>query len=335
MAKTTWTFSTGCVVDDNDFYVAAVADIYDDPFVKENDLYNWSPDLARIDGRQQPWVYNTVDWRAVAVTTFTPDYTEDWWLCALSEEGDVLLTGGGFTEEKIPGAGVWSDDAKNWGYLSDLRQIGDYLYACGHNGQVYKRFGPNDWRHVDRGLLQAPETEMADSIVLSVINGPHEKAIYAAGYQHADWQPPRAFFYNGYQWQETDLPEDAERITNIYVESESRIWMCGANGTLLLGNHDEGFRSLSSVNDNQLFTSVCKFQDQMYLASNLGLFVYDTRAPERGIEKVATDLVPDLQDANVVGCWDKVLWSIGPKDIARFDGKTWQRIHHPDNPKIG
>lgn len=57
---------------------------------------------------------------------------------------------------------------------------------------------------------------------------------------------------------------------------------------------------------------------------------------QNGIEpKVVTDLHPDLQDANIVDSYDKVLWSIGPKDIARFDGKKWERIHHPDNPRIG
>ena len=42
-----------------------------------------------------------------------------------------------------------------------------------------------------------------------------------------------------------------------------------------------------------------------------------------------------VTDANIVDSYDKVLWSIGPKDIARFDGKKWERIHHPDNPRIG
>jgi len=288
-----------------------------------------------MEGRKQPWVYESVDWRTVALTAFDPDYTKEWWLCALSEEGDVSFTGGGFfIKEKIPGAGVWSDDAKNWGYLSDLRQIGDYLYACGYCGQVYKRFAPEDWRHVDSGLLQPPGTDMKDSIALSVINGPHENAIYTAGYQHTDGLLPKAFFYNGQQWREIALPEVAKRITHIYVESESKIWMCGASGTLLLGNAIEGFRSLSTTDDNRFFTSLCKFQNKIYLASNQGLFTYDPQAPERGIIPASTDLIPDLQDTNVVGAWSKTLWSIGPKDIARFDGKTWQRIHFPDNPHI-
>ena len=69
--------------------------------------------------------------------------------------------------------------------MADIQQIGEHLYACGYKGQVYKRLGAGDWRHVDGGLLQNPKTPQQNRIALSVINGPHESAIYAAGYQHA------------------------------------------------------------------------------------------------------------------------------------------------------
>ena len=322
-------------IGDNQFHVAAAADIYD-VFETYTCLYHWSPELGDLEGSNEPWAWEDCNWRACAVSVFDPTYSDDWWRVALSEEGNFIFIGGGeLNEEKIPGAGVYSEDAKGWGYLADLQQIGDRLYACGYKGQVYKRFGPNDWRHVDGGLLQDPKTPQEQRIALSVINGPHERAIYAAGYLHAEWLPPKAFFFDGRQWAELKLPEIAERIINMYVESEQHIWMCGANGTLLLGNAQEGFKSLSTVNDNQLFTSVCKFQDKIYLASNLGLFVYDPHEHKAGIQKVLTNLHPDLQDANIVDSYDKALWSIGPKDIARFDGKHWERIHHPDNPRIG
>jgi len=332
--KTTFTFSTAYVCNDASVYIAAFADV-DDVFAKRTILFQWDPELARELGGDNPWTYKIVDWRACAVTTFIPDDFPDGKLCALSEEGDVLFTEGRYVEEKIPGAGVYSENAGGWGYLADVQQIGDSLYACGYRGQVYKRFGPNDWRHVDSGLLQAPDTAMQDSIALSVINGFDENTIYAAGYQHTDWLPPKVFFYNGQQWRELALPDGTERITNMCLTSESRIWMCGANGTLLHGNAMEGFRNLSSPDDNQLFTSVCKFQDKIYLGSNMGLFVYDPQKPEHGIKSVFTNLMPNLQDANIVDRFEHVLWSIGPKDIARFDGRTWRRIHHPDNPPIG
>ena len=251
----------------------------------------------------------------------------------LGEDGDIGFMDSDEHTEKIPGAGVNSEDAKGWGYMSALKQIGDHLYACGGAGQVYKRLGPGQWVHMDDGLLQEPD--VADRLLPRAIDGPHENAIYLVGSLAAMGHPPRAYFWNGQHWRQLELPPVAERITNIYVESEDRIWLCGANGTLLRGNAEGGFKSLSTTNDNQLFYSLCKFQGKIYLGSNLGLFVYDPNNHAAGISEVATGLTPELQDANIVDSVDGVLWSIGSKDIARFDGQKWERIHHPDNPRIG
>jgi hypothetical protein len=289
-----------------------------------------------VEEDKSDWWYDDQDWKSRSLCYFGPAHEDFDDFVVLSEEGDVRY----FTKkapilEKIPGAGVYSEDAQGWGYLSDIQQIGDYLYACGFCGQVYKRFGPNDWRHVDSGLLQAADTPQNEAFGLSAINGPHEKAIYAVGYRYTEWYPPCAFFFDGKNWRELELPEVAERLTNIYVENEECIWLCGSNGTLLVGNAHQGFKSLSTTEDNQLFLSLCLFKGKIYLGSNMGLFVYDPAKPKEGINQVRTKLLPELQDANIVDCAGEVLWSIGPKDIARFDGKNWTRIHHPDNPRIG
>lgn len=42
-----------------------------------------------------------------------------------------------------------------------------------------------------------------------------------------------------------------------------------------------------------------------------------------------------LQQTLFGGHADGVLWCVGLKDIVRFDGTVWTRIHHPDNRKIG
>lgn len=327
--KTEYTFATAYAADSSHIYVACAADIYE-PFARFTTLYRWDERKS-----EAAWTFKDVDECVRSVTALIPDEGEEWWLCALSENGQVYLNGNGrFSDEKIPGAGVFSEDSGGWGYVADLQQIGDHLYVCGYKGQVYKRVAPNQWLHLDHGLLQDPDTVMEKRIALSAINGPDENAIYAVGYRHADWLPPCAFFWEGRAWGELALPPVTERLTNIYVEDENRIWMCGSNGTLLLGNAKDGFKSLSTVDDNQLFLSLTKFQDRIYLGSNLGLFVYDPANHDGGILEVNTKLKPKLQDANVVDAVDGVLWSIGPKDIARFNGKKWTRVDHPDNPPI-
>jgi hypothetical protein len=322
------TFSTGLAFTDEFLVIAGSPDEHE-PFTRFTRVFQYQ-------NNENAWTKDDEEFLVVSVAYFGPksEAFDDY--VVLSEDGDVIYVGDhDVILEKILGAGVNCDDWGGWGYVADIQQIGERLYVCGYKGQVYQRRGPNHWVHMDAGLLQDPDnTPMEKRIGLSAINGPHENAIYVAGYRHADWLPPCAFFWNGEAWRELELPPVAERLTNIYVENEARIWMCGSNGTLLLGNANDGFESLSTVEDNQLFLSLCMFQGKMYLGSNLGLFVYDPANHQEGILPVRTSLLPPLQDANVVDAVDDVLWSIGSKDIARFDGKKWTRIDHPDNPPI-
>jgi hypothetical protein len=216
--------------------------------------------------------------------------------------------------------------------MEELRQIGAHLYACGASGQVYRREGKNCWKHMDEGILQAPGN--AVFWMPHDINGPHESAIYLAGSIFAKGMPPFLSFWNGKVWKNLTLPEVAESITRIFVESETRIWLCGHHGALLLGNARDGFRRLSIVKDSQLFTSITMFDGKVYLGSNRGPFFYDPARHDAGIRPVTTSLSPELTDINYVDAKDGVLWMIGSKDLARFDGKHWQRIHAPRNPPI-
>lgn len=247
----------------------------------------------------------------------------------MSTEGHVEFSiPSGRYIEKIPGAGVFSEGAKGWGYMRALRQIGDHLYAAGGAGQVYKRLGPDQWIHMDDGVLQPPNVE--DRLLLADIHGSAEDDIYiCGGIPGAYGLEGRLYHWDGKQWTSLTLPT-TERLTALYVEDANTVWICGANGTLLRGNRKAGFKDLSTVDDNQLFTSLTRFNGQIYLASNLGLFVFDGKK----IAPVHTGLTPELQDANVVDAVDGVLWSIGTKDIAKFDGTLWVRIDHPDNPPI-
>lgn len=276
------------------------------------------------------WSKHDIEWWNAGLEIFIENDDSEWQLLTLSNEGHVEFMCHSYDPvvEKIPGAGVFSEGAKGWGCMRTLRQIGDHLYAVGGAGQVYKRLGQNQWMHMDDGVLQPPNVE--DRLLLADIHGVAEDDIYICGdIPGAYGLEGRLYHWDGKQW--TSLPlTTTERLTAIYVEDANTIWICGANGTLLRGNWKDGFKDLSTVDDNQLITSLAKFNDRIYLASNMGLFAFDGKK----IAEVHTGLTPELQDANVVDAVDGVLWSIGQKDIARFDGSTWTRVDHPDNPSI-
>ncbi|MDB4946390.1 MAG: hypothetical protein JWP97_5924 [Labilithrix sp.] len=252
---------------------------------------------------------------------------------ALSEEGAVGLMFPEMIVEQIPDAGPRHESSKGYGYLNAMRQIGDHLYACGFAGQVYKRSGPDHWIHFDEGLLQEG-VEAEGKYFIQAIDGPNEQSIYVAGSEYLAGSPGRADHWNGVGWTRLELPRATGRITNIFVESPERIWMCGSGGTLITGNARDGFTTVGQLGASTLFLSMTRFGDRYYLASNVGLFSMDPNEPEPTVREVRTGLQPELVDANVVQVADDVLWSMGPKDIARFDGTTWVRIPHPDNPPI-
>ncbi|WP_157671062.1 hypothetical protein [Chitinibacter sp. GC72] len=277
------------------------------------------------------WTRHDVNWWTVGLEQFFADDESEQNLVALSNEGEVEFISHSNPPlfEKIPGAGVYSDDAKGWGYMRTLRQIGDHLYAVGSAGQVYKRLAANHWVHMDDGILQA--TDVEDRLLLADIHGLAEDDMYLCGaIPGAYGYEGRLFHWDGQQWSALALPT-TERLNAIHIENASTVWLCSANGTLLRGNVQEGFVDLSRIEDNQLFYSLTRFNGLTYLASNMGLYVYDGNK----IQEVITGLKPELENAIVVDAVEGVLWSIGSKDLARFDGTTWERIHHPDNPRIG
>jgi hypothetical protein len=70
------------------------------------------------------------------------------------------------------------------------------------------------------------------------------------------------------------------------------------------------------------------FEGKIYLssfASPRGLFVYDGQ-----LWQVASDGARAFDDVHTVDARDGVLWVIGSTTLARFDGKSWERIKLPE-----
>jgi len=282
---------------------------------------------------EQPWKNETTDLSIEKATVYAPreiksDNPDDYkYIAMITESGDVLLYQGNKikSQETIPDVRAYG----NWSFLSNIQQIGDYLYACGSFGQVYKRFGENDWRHTDNGLLQKTNVEYTDLLKLYVVNGPNENAIYAAGSINDKKQIAKAFFYDGNNWKELKLPKEAGFITDIYVESEEKIWMCGDKGTLLFGNAKKGFKTLSDAYTHRYFSNICLFKGVMYIASDRGLLAYKQGGlfGSGKIEPVNPPLENHIHDLHTITARNGAIWFVGEEIIVRFDGKQWTSVY--------
>lgn len=317
-----------CVVVKDVAYMAIFFDEFD------QDEYAFTR-LSLYVGRKEPnaWFYHDVRFNVVAVCHKKDSPALSKRLCALSAEGEIDLYSAPddvSTFEKIPDAGVRTG---LYGALSHLREIGSSLFACGQRGQVYRRFGDNDWRHVDQGLLLAPVTDTSDLNAfldnlldgpnLNCIDGFHEEDLYAVGDSGGAWH------FDGAVWRKLKLPTD-EHLQWVRCYGSDEVWICGYNGALLKGNAAGGFVNVSAVDDNSTYWCLAKFEDKVYLSTEAGLEVYDGQR----ISVVSTGLKPELQDGWRVDAADGRLWTFGPKDMAWFDGHTWTRVQDPDNPPI-
>lgn len=286
-------------VDDEEFDI--------DPFVPDQMLRTYDSQHAGT------WHVEPLDRSIASICRYTyPDRDRSIFV-SLTVEGEVGFIGKqeGFYE-RIPGAGLQADDADGYGYMRRIRQIGGDLFACGLSGQVYRRSRPNDWRHLDAGLLLPPSS--SEVRMLEDVNGSAADDLYAVG------NDGLVFHFDGATWQRVKIPTD-EWLHAIHVENTNKIWICGRNGTLLEGNAHDGFTDRSDVRDNDTFVSIAPFAGKLYLGRETGVSIYDGTS----IQQISTGLRPELRDGHLVDAVDGVLWSFGYSDIARFDGVAWKR----------
>lgn len=284
-----------------------------------------------------PWAYHDYEDNIVSVHAYRcakeclPDGSR---YAALGRHGTVRFNERNtpsFTET-LPGAGLLGSNTG--GLMTHLREIDGALWACGQGGQVFRRFGRDDWRHVDTGLhvplnlkdFEGKPDELAEAMfnspMLNCIDGFNGADVYVVGL--------RGFMahFDGQCWQKIDLPTD-EHLLWVRCDGQD-VWACGTNGALLKGDIRRGFKDLSTLQDKQTWVCLTRYRDQTWLSAEEGLYVFDGQA----IAPVRTGLEPELQDAWRVDHVDGVLWSIGINDLARFDGQHWERIQHPDNEPI-
>ena len=317
--------------DDEVYYLTACA-------ATESDIVYLAAQLERVDSREyshtrmcfyvgrfelgKQWFAHDVDANIVSVCQKKATNSELRKMAALSKEGEVELwtTKDGVSSiEKIPDAGL---RLGKLGYMCSIREIGNTLFACGQNSQVYMRQGVENWKSLVSDPLQYHKPMSDDQIHLNWIDGFSEQDVYVAGNNGA------MYHWDGSMWRKIQLATN-EHLECIRCYEVDEVWVCGANGTLLTGNAVQGFREVNHAKSNGTFWSLAKFMSKIYLGSSKGLFAYDGRA----VKPVVTGLTPEVE-TYTVDSTDGALWSVGAKDLVKFDGKAWTRIDHPNNPPI-
>ena len=325
-----------CAIDHEFIYMAAQLD----------ELVSEKPNHSRMftyRHQDRSWHMHDVQMHVIstAIKLNHANDPEDRRLIALSDEGEVDVFAKGdyvWRTEKIPESGVRLGSR---GLMSHVRQIGQHLFACGHNGQVYVRLGPEKWRAIDsqiyksinytgnqnnlEGRIEHIMRSMANQLVLNCIDGDSERDLYVVG------DSGYMAHFDGSKWQKIILPTD-EHLQWVRCYGPDEIWTCGYNGTLLKGNIRDGFHDQSSIDDNETWWCLAKHNGNIYLSATSGLYKFETES--RKITRVKSDLEPEHTDTYRVDEKGGALWSMGERDIVRLYKNKWERIHHIDNQKI-
>ncbi|HRB82100.1 MAG TPA: hypothetical protein PK614_07540, partial [Nitrospira sp.] len=113
--------------------------------------------------------------------------------------------------------------------------------------------------------------------------------------------------------------------TNLILERvicapSSTVYVCGQNGVVLRGRGMQ-FETIKQTTVEDDFWGMEWFEGKLWLATHESLFTLNE-----------DELIPvDMGVGEPLTCgWlhanDGVIWSVGPEDLAFYDGKTWSEV---------
>ncbi|WP_337267444.1 hypothetical protein [Oryzifoliimicrobium ureilyticus] len=344
------TFTRLCAVSRDLIYLATTPD----------DQELGTPFTAICQYNAGEWSYETFDIPLSSMTLYKAPDKDYQVLYLLSEKGVAINFATKEREVIIPDRTPLRRDHR-LGYLQKIKQVGAHLYACGDGGQVYRREHDATWQVVDKAFLDGPDALMDPKSELRMMGGflrikenrtqqnyNKEKELRLKNESKDLWdlsglsedsiyfasEKKQVYWFDGKTIQA--LPDKTDRgLISILAKSEDEVYAAGRDGTFLIGNHKSGFREIDAFRGLPGWPNIngmALFQDRLYLSSYSdprGLLVLNGDQ----IEQVHCDLTPDIKDVSAVGAVTDALWVMGVKDLLRFDGSTWERIHFPaDDP---
>jgi hypothetical protein len=170
----------------------------------------------------------------------------------------------GFYREYVPGTGHVDIpiDMREVGYLEALEPIGDSMYACGAQGQVYRL--RTAWEPIHEGIFVPFNGEDVERILLS-ITGFAEDDIYVSGYDGDVWH------FDGKRWKSVESPTDLP-LNAAICTPDGRVYFAGEGGTLLALEKDHSWTDLSNKRvAKQALHDLALFQGRIYVAADTKL----------------------------------------------------------------
>lgn len=323
------TFVTGCLIDDDMFYIASIFDSLDSEIqCCRMSIYD------HLDGQ---WYYHdNIEFKAISVALIPKTEHTLRVMVSLGLDGKIEFYSSQKTIfEKIEEVGFTNPEFF-YGTLNKIRNIQSNIYACGSSGQIYQRVS-NEWLHTDQDLL-LPKVEYKNVRPEDILNLDHEgffreiydinghnlNCLYVCGEDNDGGFI--ACNSNG-KWviNSKRTPSSLHHIQ--LCPDGINVIVVGDYGTVFFGNSDSGFINLKDISINDSFYQSCYFKDDLYIAASSGLYKYSNKIFEM------VEVIPLNTEVSIVEATENILWALTDKEIYRFDGNSWNIILDPDNRK--
>ena len=318
------TFTSGCAISAHRFCLSANID--------ELDTWDcFSKTIIYKHFEQQNWSCLDLEgWKVISVAYQSREGEHS--IISLDQEGYVGI----FQQNNNEHQEIrFKLEEKIYGQFNKLRTVRQELYACGDGGQVYLNAG-DSWSNIGFNLEEQPlevkqgeifslDSEFSFERNLYDINGFAHDHLYVCGTKGDDGF---IAFFNGSNWIEVNRITPSALYSITLCPDGKSVLISGQYGTLLKGNIDDGFKNLKNISINSTFYNAAFYQEAIYIASEQGLYIYADS------EYSIVPELSDIQGVISVEEMDGILWVLSYKQLIRFDGKTWDKINHPDNDKI-
>ena len=128
------------------------------------------------------------------------------------------------------------------------------------------------------------------------------------------------------KWERVDSRTNAT-LRDIAVNDSGVFYICGKNGTLIVGD-ERGFLPISSNIDDYL-KSMAFFNGDLYVGGSKGLY----KLAGQSLQPVRTNQNAPFNCVEL-DAYDGELLVVSDRWFLVFDGVNWRRIDDPDNAEV-
>ena len=202
--------------------------------------------------------------------------------------------------------------------FTNIKTVGDSMYAIGIPHLLYKRIGVNEWENLSESIPLPDEYLGVFSDDLSVDSGWDdfagfsEEDMYLVGGDGAVWH------YDSTNFKQCDFPSN-ERVRNVCCAGDGYVYIGGKRGRLWKGKNDT-WELVSERKFRIPWKDIVWFSNRLFLGSDYGIWEFKDGEV---IRAEVPDQVLTCSGALSICPEKKYLLTAGNNGASIYDGKEW------------